>query len=126
MWPVRVNPECDTETKWLREPIPSVACFSKNIVSNGWWRLKSVYSHPKRRIFRNNFNERYIHNLQKLENDDKTKPKAASVEHVGLPLGTHEVTRKSLEEERKAEYQDFVLKVVVKIQTFVSRCFSSI
>ena len=79
-----------------------------------------MYSHPIRRVFRNNFNGRYIHNLQKLENDDKTKPKAASIEHVGLPLGTHEVTRKSLEEERKAEYQDFVLKVVLKIQTFVS------
>ena len=71
-------------------------------------------------------NKKGIHNLQKLENDDKTKPKAASIEHVGLPLGTHEVTRKSLEEERKAAYQDFVLKVALKIQTFVSRCFSSI
>ena len=85
-----------------------------------------MYSHPKRSVFRNNFNGRYIHNLQKLEIDDKTKPKAASIERAGLPLGTHEVTRKSLEEERKAEYQDFVLKVVLKIQIFVSRCFSSI
>ena len=85
-----------------------------------------MYSHPKRRVFRDNFNLRYIDNLQKLENDDKSIPKAASFEHEGLPLGTHEVTRKSLEEERKAEYQDFVLKVVLKIPTFLSRCFSSI
>ena len=62
-------------------------------------------------------------NLQKLEDEDQIKPKVASIEPVGLPLGTHAVIRKSLEEERKKEYQDFVLKVVLKISTFVLHCF---
>ena len=35
MWPVWVHPESDTETEWLQEPIPSVACFSKKY-RNQW------------------------------------------------------------------------------------------
>ena len=54
--------------------------------------------------------------LQKTETDEKDKPKATSLELLGLPLGSHEKTRKKLDDERQKEYQEYVQVILEIVQ----------